>query len=81
MFDKNKQINWEDDKELTKTERSKLRGEMQITVPTPTRDYVASTDPFYEPRTSLRSNKSDYTNWTPDLQRQFAPTYPAKNWY
>ena len=81
VFDKDKPIIWEDDQELTNVKRSKLRGEMQITVPPTARDHAASMDPFYEPRTSLRSNKNDYTKWTPDLQRQFAPTYPAKNWY
>lgn len=73
---KNEPIIWED--EQPPTERQSLRGEMQITVPTTVSEYNASLDPFYEPRTSIRSGRSDYSNWNSGLERQFAPTYPTK---
>jgi hypothetical protein len=37
-------------------------------------------DPFFEPTTSTRADRSDYTKWTPGLQRMFAPTYPTADW-
>lgn len=76
---KNEPVQWED--EMPAAERSALRGEEQIVVPTPATDIAAGLDPFYEPRTTVRMNRNDYTQWTPGLERQFAPTYPVKNWY
>ena len=76
---KNEPVQWVDD--LPAVERSGLRGENQIVVPTVATDIAAGLDPFYEPRTTVRMNRNDYTQWTPGLERQFAPTYPVKNWY
>ena len=55
-------------------------GEAEITVPAAATELAASRDPFYEPTTSTRSNRSDYTKFTPGLERMFAPTYPTADW-
>jgi len=55
-------------------------GEATIYVPPTATETAASRDPFYEPTTSTRSDRSDYTKWTPGLERMFAPTYPQNDW-
>lgn len=55
-------------------------GEATIVVPPAATETAASRDPFYEPTTSTRSDRSDYTKWTPGLERMFAPTYPTRDW-
>jgi hypothetical protein len=77
---KDEKIVWEDEKP-TDVERAQLRGEQQITVPTTVNDIAAGLDPFFEPRTSVRMDRNDYTRWTPGLERQFAPTYGQKSWF
>jgi hypothetical protein len=57
------------------------RGEQVIEVPQTVNDLAAGLDPFFEPRTSTRYNRNDYTKWTPGLERSFAPTFPIKEWY
>ena len=57
------------------------RGEEVIEVPYTASDVAAGLDPFFEPRSSVRDGKFDYTQWTPGLERMFAPTYPIKEWY
>jgi hypothetical protein len=46
----------------------------------------STTDPFFDPGTSAvetkgRSNKWNYTSWTPGLERMFAPTEDQQQWY
>lgn len=53
----------------------------QIEVPSGVTRYAATVDPFYEPRQTTRPNRSDYTAWTPGLERMFAPTEPKEAWY
>jgi hypothetical protein len=53
----------------------------QIDVPGGVTRYAATLDPFYEPRQTTRPNRSDYTAWTPGLERMFAPTEPKEAWY
>lgn len=55
-------------------------GEAEISIPAVATDMAASRDPFYEPTTSTRSDRSDYTKFTPGLERMFAPTYPTADW-
>lgn len=55
-------------------------GEARINVPAVALETAASRDPYYEPTTSTRADRSDYTKWTPGLERMFAPTHPVKNW-
>jgi len=41
-------------------------------------------DPFFTPvsqEARTRSEKWDYTSWTPGLERSFAPTEPQTKWY
>lgn len=74
--DKNPNIVWED--EQPERQMMRDRGEEVIEVPYTTSDVVAGLDPFYEPRKSVRNGKNEFT---PGLERMFAPTYPIKNWY
>ena len=55
-------------------------GEAVIDVPPIATETAAGLDPFYEPTTATRSNRADYTKWTPGLERMFAPTNPVADW-
>lgn len=55
-------------------------GESKIEIPAVATQSAAGRDPFYEPTTSTRSDRSDYTKWTPGLERMYAPTYPTTDW-
>jgi hypothetical protein len=55
-------------------------GEARIHVPAVALETAASRDPFYEPTTSTRADRSDYTKWTPGLERMFAPTKSTSDW-
>lgn len=74
----NPTIVWEDDT----LERNVMtqRGEEVIEVPYTATDVAAGLDPFYQSRRSVRDGKYDYTEFTPGLERMFAPTYPIKSW-
>lgn len=52
-----------------------------IAVPKGVSKYASAIDPFFEPRQTTRPNRSDYTAWTPGLERMFAPTDPKQQWY
>lgn len=79
--EKNPKIVWEDDIEnQTQRETMEKRGEDVIEVPYTASDLAAGLDPFFQPRNSVRDGKYDYTQWTPGLERMFAPTYPVKAW-
>ncbi len=74
-------IEWED--EVAEPERAEEGKDMtgEIQVPKGVAEYSAKLDPFFEPRQSTRPNRSDYTAWTPGLERMFAPTEPTQQWY
>jgi hypothetical protein len=55
-------------------------GEAVIRVPPVATETAAGLDPFYEPTTATRSDRTDYMQWTPGLERMFAPTYPVTDW-
>jgi hypothetical protein len=78
---KDEKIVWEDEVARDPVERYKLRNEEQIEVPVTVSDIAAGLDPFFEPRTRTRMDRHDYTQWTPGLERQFAPTYAKDSWY
>jgi hypothetical protein len=80
--EKDPHIVWEDDVER-QTQRQKMdkRGEEVIEVPYTASDVAAGLDPFFQARNSTRDGKNDYYQWTPGLERMFAPTYPIKEWY
>jgi len=62
------------------SQSNEAAGEAKIHVPPIATETAAGRDPFYEPTTSTRSSRSDYTKWTPGLERMFAPTYPTNDW-
>ena len=72
-------IVWEDDP-TSEVDRQIIRGENRIEVPLYARDTAAGLDPFFEPRQPTTMGKHDYTKWTPELQRSFAPTYTGNGW-
>lgn len=77
--DKDPKIEWEGD---AQSALAPVEGdEATITVPTMVNDLSAGLDPFFNTSPRLRSARTDYTQWTPGLERAFAPTYPKKNWY
>jgi hypothetical protein len=80
--EKDPKIVWEDDLER-ETERQKMekRGEEVIEIPYTASDVAAGLDPFFQARNTVRDGKYDYYQWTPGLERMFAPTYPIKEWY
>lgn len=82
--EKNPKIVWEDDPAALAAmgERGKMiaRGEETIDVPYTVSDLAAGLDPFFEKGQSVRDGRFDYTQWTPGLERMFAPTHPIKEW-
>ena len=58
-------------------------GEATIRVPPAAVDYNTAIDPFYQPTAEPqeRQQKWNYRQWTPGLERMFAPTEPRTNWY
>jgi hypothetical protein len=85
--EKNPTIVWEDDPTASATgssteQKMQMRGEEVIEVPTPASDLRAGLDLFFEPKSSTRQGKHDnYREFTPGLERMFAPTYPIKSWF
>ena len=55
-------------------------GEAIINIPAVATETAAGLDPFYEPTTATRSDRADYTKWTPGLERMFAPTHKITDW-
>ena len=77
--DKNPKIEYEGD---APSEQAPVdSNDTTITVPATVKDLSAGLDPFFNTSPRLRSARTDYTQWTPGLERAFAPTYPTKNWY
>lgn len=82
LKEKNPKIVWAEEVEKeTQREAQKQRGEDIIEVPYTAQDVAAGLDPFFQARNTVRDGKFDYTQWTPGLERMFAPTYPIKEWY
>jgi hypothetical protein len=87
-MEKNPKIVWEDEVQVERYAGQEVRKlapvgsvEQTINVPTYANTLAAGLDPFFEPRTSLRPGRNDYTRWTPGLERMFAPTNDATTWY
>ena len=80
--EKNPKIVWEDEVERD-VQRAAMeqRGEEVIQVPYTVSDLSSGLDPFFQARNRVRDGKYDYTEWTPGLERMFAPTYPLKSWF
>jgi len=82
LKEKDPKIVWQDEIEKdTVREAQRQRGEEIIEVPYTASDVAAGLDPFFQARNTVRDGKYDYTQWTPGLERMFAPTYPIKAWY
>jgi len=75
----NEKVLYEDEVEA-KIERE-TGGMGTIEVPAAAEAAAAGLDPFYEPRTSMRPGRNQYMQWTPGLERAFAPTEDRVNWY
>lgn len=75
---KDEKIVYED----TDTDSPPISTNADIKVPSVVNDLSASRDPFYEMKDrNTRQDKWDYRQWTPGLERMFAPTEPRANWY
>ena len=55
-------------------------GEARIVVPPVATNTAASLDPYFEPTTATRPARQDYMQWTPGLERMFAPTNATTDW-
>ena len=55
-------------------------GEARIVVPPVATDTAAGLDPYFEPTTATRPARQDYMQWTPGLERMFAPTNAMSDW-
>lgn len=53
----------------------------RIEVPAAANDLASGLDPFFSTNGRLRADRTDYTSWTPGLERMFAPNEARKNWY
>lgn len=78
---KDEKIVYEDEEAPVKKEPVQEAGEATITVPPTAMDVAVGLDPFYTPSPSTRTNRWDYTKFTPGLERTFAPTFATENWY
>jgi len=78
----NGKVEYEDDLPDAPASKQPIQsaGEATINVPAVATETAAGLDPFYEPTTATRSNRTDYMRWTPGLERMFAPTYPKADW-
>ncbi len=78
----NPKIVYEDDAEASTSRMSPADyNAATFEVPQEARDLAAGLDPFFESSGRTRAGRTDYTQWTPGLERSFAPTYPRTNWY
>jgi hypothetical protein len=80
-MEKNPKIVWEDEVDETPRQTYKESLETKFEVPQYASDQAAGLDPFFEPTQRLRADRNDYTQWTPGLERMFAPTQPRAAWY
>jgi len=59
-------------------------GESTIQVPPAATDMAAAVDPYFDstaPSGKTRAGKWNFQEWTPGLERMFAPTEPRQKWY
>ena len=78
---KGEKIQYEDDLGDATAEESADNMENITVVPQAATDILKETDPFYDTHKKTRMDKWDYTKYTPELERMFAPTYPRSQWY
>ncbi len=76
----NPKIVWEDAAPAT-FDAVAQAGENTLRVPAAAVEQ-GSADPFYNTdRSTTRVGRNDYRQWTPGLERTFAPTYAKSSWY
>lgn len=78
---KDEKIVYEDEESPASNDAVQAAGEASITVPPTAMDIAVGLDPFFNPGPSGRTNRWDYTKWSPGLERTFAPTFSTENWY
>jgi predicted DNA-binding protein YlxM (UPF0122 family) len=78
---KGEKIQYEDDLGDATAEESTDNMENVTVVPQAATDILKESDPFYDTHKKTRMDKWDYTKYTPELERMFAPTYPRNQWY
>lgn len=78
---KDEKIQYEDDLGDATAIESKDNMENVTVVPEAARDILRDSDPFYNSSVRTRMDKHDYTKYTPELERMFAPTYERSQWY
>ena len=78
---KDEKIQYEDDLGDASAIESKDNMENVTVVPQAATDVLRDSDPFYNSSVRTRMDKHDYTKYTPELERMFAPTYERSQWY
>ena len=81
---KNEKIQYEDDLGDATASTEDVSGNMEnvTVIPDTATDLLNASDPFYNIEEKTRMDKFNYYgNWTPELERSFAPTYPLSQWY
>jgi len=78
---KDEKIQYEDDLGDASAIESKDNMENVTVVPQAAKDVLRDSDPFYNSAVRTRTDKHDYTKYTPELERMFAPTYERSQWY
>jgi hypothetical protein len=75
---KNEKVVYED----TDTDSPPVSTNATIKIPTAVNDLSSSRDPFYEMKDrNTTQDKWNYREWTPGLERMFAPTNDTQNWH
>ena len=75
-----------DEKVMFEDEAEAMPGANKDAMESTTKGPQAARDAFFDSgsgavQTKERSNKWNYTSWTPGLERMFAPTEPQQQWY
>ncbi len=80
-MEKNPKITFEDDPRPVERLSEADAQTATIEVPQAADDLASGLDPFFTTNGRLRADRTDYTQWTPGLERMFAPNEARKNWY
>jgi len=80
---KDEKVQYEDDLGDAEASEESVQGQNEsvTVVPQATKDYLYDSDPFYNTANRTRTGRHDYTKFTPELERMFAPTYTTTQWY
>lgn len=78
---KGEKIQYEDDLRDATAEESTDNMENVTVIPQQAVDVLRDSDPFYNSAQKTRTDKWDYTKYTPELERMFAPSIERNQWY